>query len=184
MKYGNFVGKYNIPFTAEEKKEIGKTLSAFIDNLPYNISNLFKRDERGKLIYRTKKGCISDSLTFFFDIDNSNQGYIVGRNAHNSMISAFDLGFFITKKGGYLEKKYVDENGKLHFEKDTENNIPFSYSCSLFITGDERKYRHKREECITVKNSYTYGTEISDLVDKSPDDIRHLIKTLTIVRKR
>ena len=51
MKYGNFVGKYDIPFTAEEKKEIGKTLSAFIDNLPYNISNLFKRDERGKLVY-------------------------------------------------------------------------------------------------------------------------------------
>ena len=184
MKYGNFVGKYDIPFTAEEKKEIGKTLSAFIDSLPYNISSLFKRDEKGKLVYRTKKGYISDSLTFFFDIDNSNKGFIVGRNAHKSMISAFDLGFFITKKGGYLEKTYVDENGKWHFEKDTENNIPFSYGCSLLITGNERKYRHKREESITVKNCYTYGTEISDLVDRSKDSIEHLIKTLTIVRKR
>ena len=184
MKYGNFVGQYDIPFTAEEKKEIGKTLSAFIDSLPYNISNLFKRDKKGKLVYRTKKGYISNSLTFFFDIDNSNKGFIVGRNAHKSMISAFDLGFFITKKGGYLEKKYVDENGKWHFEKDTENNIPFSYSCSLLITGNERKYRHKREESITVKNCYTYGTEISDLVDRSKDSIEHLIKTLTIVRKR
>lgn len=184
MKYGNFVGQYDIPFTKEEKKEIGKTLSAFIDSLPYNISNLFKRDRRGKLIYRTNKGYISDSLTFIFDIDNSGKGFIVGRNAHKSMISAFDLCFFITKRGGHLEKKYVDENGKWHFEKDTETNIPFSYGCSLLITGNERKYKHKREESITVKNRYTYGTEISDLVDKSPDDIRHLIRTLTIVRKR
>ena len=91
---------------------------------------------------------------------------------------------FITKKGGYLEKKYVDENGKLHFEKDTENNIPFSYGCSLRITGNERRYRHKQEESITVKDCYTYGTEISDLVDKSRDSVNHLINTLTIVRKR
>ena len=184
MKYGNFVGQYRIPFTKEEKKEIGEALSAFIDSLPYNISSLFKRDEKGKLIYRTKMYPLSDSLAFSFDINNSDKGYIVGRNANNSMISAFDLSFFITKKGGYLEKRYVDENGKWHFEKDTENNIPFSYGCSLFITGNERKYRHRREECITVKNCYTYGTEISDLVDKSPDDVRHLIRTLTIVRKR
>ena len=184
MKYGNFVGQYDIPFTAEEKKEIGETLSSFIDSLPYNINSLFKRDKRGKLVYRTKKGYISGSLTFVFDIDNSDKGFIAGRNAHESMISAFDLGFFITKRGGYLEKRYIDENGKWNFEKDTENNIPFSYSCSLLITGNERKYRHKREESITVKNPYTYGTEISDLVDKSPDDVRHLVKTLTIVRKR
>ena len=184
MKYGNFVGQYDIPFTVEEKKEIGETLSAFIDSLPYNISSLFKRDKKGKLVYRIKKGYNSDSLTFFFDIDNSNQGYIVGRNSHKSMISAFDLGFFITKSGGYLEKKYVDENGKWHFEKDAENNIPFSYGCSLRITGSERRYRHKQEESITVKDCYTYGTEISDLVDKSRDSVNHLINTLTIVRKR
>ena len=32
---------------SKEKKEIGETLSAFIDSLPYNISSLFKRDKRG-----------------------------------------------------------------------------------------------------------------------------------------
>ena len=184
MKYGNFVGICDIPFTKDEEKELGESLSAFIDSLPYSINNLFKRDERGKLIYRILKDRISDSLTFAFDIDNSDKGYIAGRNAHKSMVSIFDLRFFVTKKEGYLEKKYIDENGKWHFEKDAENNIPFSYGCSLLITGNERKFRHKLEENVTVKNCYTYGTEISDLVDRSRDSIEHLIKTLTIVRKR
>ena len=42
MKYGNFVGKYNIPFTAEEKKEIGKEQQAK-SNMRGIISGVYGR---------------------------------------------------------------------------------------------------------------------------------------------
>ena len=179
MKYGNFVGTKSTPMTDNEIKEIAETLTEFINSIP-SVRELVVNDKKGNLSPEIEISDDSRYVTIHFNFKKP----VKGRNGYKARIDANGIGFLVTKREGYIEKKRI-ENGRYIFERDEEYDVPFSYGCTLFMMGDEIPYRCREKRSIQNWSPYTYGTEIKDLVDYENKDIRTRIsRTVEVCKVR
>lgn len=149
MKYGNFVGQKSLPFSIEEGNKITEHFIKMLEGAfpkgffmtPYYERNEMEHFEFMYLVF---------PLSCPFN----------GRNKYKARCRGVDaVTFFLTKNEGYLETK--DKNGNRG--RDYKHCPPFSYGCSLSVTGWEKAFRKRHEERIQNWSPYTYGTEIEDL---------------------
>lgn len=175
MKQGNFVGGGWLPM---EKEELEQMLAHFKKQL----TDFFGKGFFKRFYYKYEPNPIGGNegvihAIFYADFAKP----FNGRNKFNSTIKdATCLWFFVTKdKGKYLEIK--DEKHPYdisRYKKDYKNCPPFSYGCSMHMTGKERRYRKQHWESIQNWKPYTYGTEISDLT-YSESDLEGVRKAIT-----
>ena len=173
MKYGNFVGKKNLPFTDKEKSDILYHFSILADKLIPDLKRVYIYVPGDPEVRRL----LGDSLIIAVVRENH-----TGRNKFGSRIFGHDgFMFHIHKQSGYLEVRN-GETDPDKFIRDYDNAPEFSYGCTMTYMGMEIPYRCRVSRSIKISGSpYTYGTEISDL--DYEDYLKRAVEYTEIVKK-
>ena len=152
MRYGNFVGQGNIPFTEEEKQML-------LEHFKEQMSSVFDMGMFKKPYVSNYK---NDDNYVIVEFDFKNP--FVGRNLYKDRIRCSGIYFFVNKSAkGWLEITDKKNPYKFPKERDYENCPEFQYGCRLCASGIQIGYRKRNKESIQNWQPYTYGTEISDL---------------------
>ena len=172
MKYGNFVGGGWLPM---EKEELNQLQAHFKKQL----TDYFGKDFFKGFTYKYEPKPESGVIHAIFIAKLAKP--FNGRNCFRSTIkNCSEIMFFVTKnKGRYLEIK--DEKHPYepsYWKHDVKNCPPFSYGCTMSVTGIERRYRCRHWESIQNWSPYTYGTEVKDLT-YTQSDLAGLRKAIT-----
>lgn len=147
MRYGNFVGKTDIPHTETEIKQFNEFMRDALGS-----ANAYCAIERYEPSWNTEALFIKVMLPHT----------LTGRDMHGNRFTTTGLTLAVHKHKGYLE---VGETfPKMH---DYENAPEFSYGAYLTFDGSMIEYRKRTRTGIWIEgaHTYAYGTEIKDLED-------------------
>lgn len=165
-KFGNFVGKENIPFTEEEKK-------AFTD---WFTNLIVKHEDNNKVGFKFENTCQTpDSFAVSFMVDKP----ITKRDCKKNRIIDFKgITFRIYKAKGYLDitdwNKWTINDKVIH---DYDNAPEYQYSVYLICHGNIIEYRCKNLYSWELKERFQYDTEIESFTFQTA--IRQLFNSLT-----
>lgn len=160
MKYGNFVGKGWMRFADDEARQIVETLRKNVESV---FEDGFFKEPVIERVGDDMEECTYAVISLRITLPLATP--FSGRNRFGDTIrDASSVNFYVTKhKGAYLSVKKNFSAPCSEEEKDYENCPEFSYGCKMSVSGYERPYRHSKWDYIKVRDSYTYGTEASDL---------------------
>lgn len=147
-KFGKFVGKKDEPISRQEIAEFMSRFSLLVAEYDDTLAVNYHISHLGGLII------------------NFNGKPKKFRNVLGSRITFNGIFFAIYKQSGYIDNfdwgkmKIIDSTKP---QRDFESAPPFQYSVYLRIMGSEIPYRHRKEESISPKSSFQYGTEFEDI---------------------
>lgn len=147
--FGNFVGKKDLELTNEEKEMFMNFFKMKLFN--YHNCNF----EKVLTIQNVKEECyttFTDFKSYYFIFKPKES--LNGRNIKRDRVIDFSgISFIIRKESGFLEVKNKEEN---------INAPEFQYSLNILIQGKQIRYKCRNIESISLKNSFQFGTELSD----------------------
>lgn len=162
-KFGNFVGKEDVPFTEQEEK-------AFTDLFTQLIVEHEDNKKVGFKYENTVQTPGSFGVSFMVDEPINKRDC-----KKNRIINFKGITFIVRKHKGYLD--ITDWSKDKEIVKDYENTPEFQYAVYIVCHGHIIRYKCRNMYYWELKEHFQYDTEIESFTFKTA--IRELFNSLT-----